>query len=157
MLRKSNKVSTVITFVIAALLLIAICVLAFWLPAVVESMINVTDNVGNRAEITATQRVLVLTDAYAMLSVALVAVILSLFLLREVLLERVFSVKATRQISAISWCCFAEGLLFLLLGGLFQLAIGVAIAACFAGFCLRVVKNVIEEATRIKSENDFTI
>lgn len=157
MFRISNKASTVITFVIAALLLIAICVLAFWLPAVVDSMINATDNIGNRAEITETQRVLVLIDAYAMLAVALVAVILSLFLLREVLLERVFSVKATRLISAISWCCFAEGLLFLLIGFFFQIAIGVAVAACFAGFCLRVVKNVIEEATRIKHENDFTI
>ncbi len=157
MLRRSNKLSTVITIVISVLLLAALCVLAFWLPLVVESMINVTDNIGNRGEITDLQRTLVLIDAYAMLAVAVLAVILALILLREVLLERVFSVRVTRLISAISWCCFAEGLLFLLLGGFFQIAIAVAVAACFVGFCLRVVKNVIEEATRIKSENDFTI
>jgi len=153
MLRKSNKVSTVITLVIAGLLLVALVVLAFRLPAVVESMINV----GNRGEITDGQRTLVLIDAYAMLAVAFLAVITGFFLLREVFLERVFSQRVIRQISVISWCCFAEGLLFLLLGGFFPLAIGIAIVACFAGFCLRVVKNVIEEATRIKSENDFTI
>ncbi len=153
----SNKASTMITIVISVLLLAALCVLAFWLPMVVESVINVPDNIGNRAEITDIQRTLVLIDAYAMLAGAVLAVILSLFLLREVMLGRVFSVRATRLIAAISWCCFAEGLLFLLLGVLFQLAIGAAVAACFVGFCLRVVKNVIEEATRIKAENDFTI
>ena len=157
MFRISNKASTVITLVIAGLLLVALCVLAVWLPAVVESMINVTDNLGNHAEITEGQRILVLIDAYTMLAVAFFAVIIAFFLLREVLLERVFSVKVTRLISAIYWCCFAEGLLFLLIGPFFLLAIGVAVVACFAGLCLRVVKNVIEEATRIKSENDFTI
>ena len=157
MLRKSNKTSVVITLVISVLLLAALCVLVFWLPMVVESMIRVPDNIGNRAEITDLQHALVLTDAYAMLAGAVLAVILSIFLLREVMLERVFSVRATYLIGAISWCCFAEGLLFLLLGTVFQLAVGAAVAACFVGFCLRVVKNVIEEATRIKSENDFTI
>ena len=157
MLQKNNKISIMITLVISVLLMVALVMLAFWLPAVVKSMINVVDNVGNRGDITNLQRTLVLADAYAMLAVAFLAVIIGFFLLREVLLERVFSQRVTRQISAISWCCFAEGLLFLLIGGFFQIAIGVAVAACFAGFCLRVVKNVIEEATRIKSENDFTI
>lgn len=157
MLRVSNKISTVISIVLTVLLLAALCVLVYWLPPVVNSMIDTADNIGNRAQITASQRVFVLTDAYVMVAVAFVAVILLFFLLREVLLERVFCVKTTRLIAAISWCCFAEGLLFLLIGVFFQLAFGAAIAAFFVGLCLRVVKNVIEEATRIKSENDFTI
>jgi len=157
MFRISNKVSTIISLVLTVLLLAALCVLVFWLPLVVNSMINTADNIGNRAQITAAQRSFVLIDAYVMVTVAFVAVILLFFLLREVLLERVFCPRTTRLIAAISWCCFAEGLLFLLIGIFFQLAFGVAIAACFVGLCLRVVKNVIEEATRIKSENDFTI
>ena len=157
MFRISNKVSTVISLILTVLLLAALCALVFWLPMVVNSMIDTVDNIGNRAQITEGQRAFVLTDAYVMVTVAFVAVILLFFLLREILLERVFCSKTTRLIAAISWCCFAEGLLFLLIGIFFQLAFGVAIAACFVGLCLRVVKNVIEEATRIKSENDFTI
>ena len=157
MFRISNKVSTVISLILTVLLLAALCALVFWLPPVVNSMIDTADNIGNRAEITSGQRVFVLTDAYVMVTVAFVAVILLFFLLREILLERVFCVRTTRLIAAISWCCFAEGLLFLLIGIFFQLAFGVAIAAYFVGLCLRVVKNVIEEATRIKIENDLTI
>jgi hypothetical protein len=33
----------------------------------------------------------------------------------------------------------------------------IAFAALLLGLCLRVVKNVIEEATEIKRENDFTV
>lgn len=157
MLRMSNKISTVISLCLTLILLAALCVLVAWLPMVVESMIDVADNIGNRALITDSERVFVLADAYVMVAVAFVAVILLFFLLRAVLLERIFTVSATRLIAAISWCCFAEGVLFLAIGYYFQLAFGVAVAACFVGLCLRVVKNVIEEATRIKSENDFTI
>ena len=157
MLRISNKLSTVISLCLTLILLAALCVLVAWLPMVVESMIDVADNIGNRALITDSERVFVLADAYIMVAVAFVAVILLFFLLRAVLLERIFTVLATRLIAAISWCCFAEGVLFLAIGYYFQLAFGVAVAACFVGLCLRVVKNVIEEATRIKSENDFTI
>lgn len=157
MLRISNKVSTVISMVLTGLLLISLCVLTFWLPMVVESMIDTADNIGDRASITPLGRTLVLVDAYAMIAVAFVAVILLFFLLRTVLRGEVFSTSATRLIASVSWCCFAECLLFLLIGGVFQLAFGAAIAACFLAVCLRVVKNVIAEATEIKSENDFTI
>ena len=39
----------------------------------------------------------------------------------------------------------------LLVGG----TVAAAVAAFFIGLCLRVVRNVIEEATRINTENDF--
>lgn len=153
----SNKISTVISLVLTVILVAALCVLTAWLPMVVDSMIDVADNIGDRASITEAGRMFVLIDAYVMVAVAFVAVALLFFLLRAVLMERIFTPSATRLIAAISWCCFAEGALFLLIGVYFQLAFGVSVAACFVGLCLRVVKNVIEEATRIKSENDFTI
>jgi hypothetical protein len=156
-MRLSAKISTIISLILTFLLLISLCVAAAWLPTVVNSLIDVTDNIGNRNELGATARHLILADAYLMIAVATAAVILLFFLLRAVLCEKVFTKTATRLLAAISWCCFAEGLLFGLLILPFQLAAGVAIAACFVGLCLRVVKNVIEEAIRIKSENDFTI
>lgn len=154
---KTSKISTVISIVLIFLLLGALGFLIYWLPDVTESLINATDNLGNRAEITDLGRKWVLIDAYVMVGVAVVAVVLMFFILRAVLLERIFTIAATRLIGAVSLCCFLEGVLFAAIGVWFQLAFAAAIAACFVGLCLRVVKNVIEEATRIKSENDFTI
>ena len=57
----------------------------------------------------------------------------------------------------MSWCCFLLCLLFGILGIFFLLSFAVAFIAVFLGLCLRVVKNVIEEATQIKDENDLTV
>ena len=157
MSRKNNKISTVISIILIFLLLGALAFLLYWLPDVTESFINATDNLGNRSAITELGRTWVLIDAYVMVTVAVIAVGLMFFVLRAVLMEHIFTAIATRLIGAVSLCCFLEGILFAAIGVWFQLAFAAAIAACFMGICLRVVKNVIEEATRIKSENDFTI
>ena len=39
----------------------------------------------------------------------------------------------------------------------YLVALVLAFTAALLGLCLRVVKNVIEEATAIKSENDLTV
>lgn len=156
-IRNSNKASTVISLVFIFLMIGALSFLTWWLPEIVESAIDMEDHLGDRSSITAAGRAWVLADAYAMVAVAYVAVGLLFFLLRAVLREAVFTKTAFRLLAAVSWCAFLEGLLFLPLGGLFQLAYAAAVAAFFIGLCLRVVKNVIEEAARIKAENDFTI
>ena len=154
---KKGKLSIIVSMVLTACLFPALGFLAFWLPVLVPSLIDTTDNIGNRAEITEAGRVFVLIDAYVMLAVALVAVILLFCLLHTILRGKVFSGRVTGLLSAVSLCCFAEGVLFLLLVPYFQLAACGAIAVFFIAVCLRVVKNVIEEAGRIKSENDLTI
>lgn len=157
MQKKREKVSIIFSMILTVLLLFALGFLTYWLPALVPSLIDSVDNLGNRAEITSAGRLFVLVDSYVMVAVAFAAVILLFFLLRAILREKVFSASVTRLLAAVSWCCFAEGILFLLLARYFQLAVCAAIAVCFIALCLRVVKNVIAEATRIKSENDFTI
>lgn len=157
MQKKSDRTSIIVSMILTVLLFLALCALACCLPMVVRAMIDTTDNIGDRASITLTERALVLVDAYAMVAIALIAVILLYLLLRCVLRGQVFSQHCVALIASVSWCCFAEALLFLLIGGFFQLAFGVTIAACCLGVCLRVVKNVIAEATRIKAENDYTI
>ena len=47
--------------------------------------------------------------------------------------------------------------MFVLLGLYFPLSFAVAFVAVFVGLCLRVVKNVLEEAVVLKSENDLTV
>ena len=153
----SKKLSTVISMILTVILVGALIYLTLLLPDITDAMIRAEELVGHQSLISETERLWVLIEAYVMVAVAFVAVILLFFLLKAVLCEAIFTKRATRLLGAISWCCFAEGMLFLLLIFRFQLAFGIAVAAFFLGLCLRVVKNVIEEATRIKSENDLTI
>ena len=157
MFKHSEKLPIVISVILGALFICALVFMCSWLPVVVNSLIDVSDNFGNRNEITAAGRIFTIADAYAMVALAFVAVILLFVLLSVVYNKNVFSKKTSRLLSAISWCCFGEGLLSLLLIVYFQLAICITLAACFLGLCLRVVRHVIEEATNIKQENDFTI
>ncbi len=57
----------------------------------------------------------------------------------------------------ISYCCFAESVIFIYFGFLRNFAFLVVIAAAFFGLILRVIKNVFEQAIALREENDFTI
>ena len=101
---------------------------------------------------------------YLALLPVVVADILLIRLLGNVRRAEIFTPSAVSKLRGISWCCFAECLI--LLGGgvsfykLFILPrafLVIAFIAAFLGIVLRVVKNVIEEAVAIKSENDYTI
>ena len=157
MSKQTGRVSIIVSAVLGGLFLAAMAVAGFWVPPVINSMIDVKDNIGNRGEIGEWGRSFVIADAYVMIAIAAVAVILLFVLLRVVYRRQVFSAKTARLLSAISWCCFAEGLFALFMIAYFQLVVCVTLAASFLGLCLRVVMHVIEEATRIKCENDYTI
>ena len=69
----------------------------------------------------------------------------------------VFCAQNARSLRIISWCCIAAGLVYLA-GGAWDVYLFIlAAAAGFVGLILRVLKNVFEEAVRIKEENDYTI
>ncbi len=57
----------------------------------------------------------------------------------------------------ISYCCFAESLIFIYFATQRTFAWFVVIAFAFMGLILRVVKNVFQQAVAMREENDFTI
>lgn len=70
----------------------------------------------------------------------------------------IFVEENTKKLRLISWCCILLGLIALASGLLYYLSfIIVAVCAAFVGLIVRVVKNLLEQAIEIKSENDFTI
>lgn len=154
---KPGKHSLIVSALFSLLCIAALIFIIYWLPEVVDSMIDTADHLGNRSEITATGRFWVLLDAYVMVGLAMIAVFFILWLLRIVYSGAVFSKCATRLLNVLTGFCFAEAVLFALLTPVFQIALCVAIAACLLGLLLRVVTHVIEEAIRIKAENDYTI
>jgi len=157
MIKISNKVSINISLTVAVIFLVACIFGAFIMPPLVEMLINLPDNIGNRGSITDSGRILVLVLAYLMLLVLMLADVLMILLMFRVKRGLVFTAKSISLIRGISWCCFEIAFVFGVLGIYFQLSFILAFFAVFLGISLRVVKNVIEEAAEIKSENDLTV
>ena len=153
----SKQFSITISICLAVLLFLTCIAGAFIMPTLSDLLINTKDNIGNRDNITALGRAFVLALAYLILADVLFADVLLFILLLRVRKGLVFTKKSTELIRDISWCCIGLMLFFALLGIYFQLSFIVAFAAMFLGLCLRVVKNVLEEASDIKSENDLTV
>lgn len=157
MLKIKSNHSITLSIVLSVLFFIGCIVGAFFMPTLTEMLINVTDNIGNRGEITEGGRIFVLCLAYGILAILILADAMLFSLLLRVRSGLVFTEKSVALIRGVAWCCLLLGAVFGLLGIYFQLSFIVAFAAIFLGICLRVVKNVIEEATEIKSENDLTV
>jgi len=71
--------------------------------------------------------------------------------------EKIFILQNVSYLRRISWSCIAV-FLITLVGGIFYLPfLFVSVAAGFVGIMLRVVKNVMQSAAEIKTENELTI
>lgn len=78
-------------------------------------------------------------------------------LLGNIKREQPFIMQNVTFLRIISYCCFGEVFVFVYITILKPFAAVVMIACAFMGLILRVVKNVFEQAVRIREENDFTI
>lgn len=157
MFKIPKKYSLYISLALCVVFFAACVAGAFIMPVLSEMLVNTKDNIGNRGDITAEGRAFVLFLAYMILAVVTAADVMLFVLLLRVRKGMVFTPASTELVRGISWCCFLLGAVFAALGVYFQLALILAFAAVFLGICLRVVKNVLEEATEIKEENDLTV
>ena len=157
MFKISSKASVSISIVLSILLFVLCLAGAVIMPYFIEMFIDVRGLIVICGNITQTGRILVYILAYMALAVVMLADVLLFSLLMLVRSGDVFTSKSVSFIRGVSWCCFLLGLIFCGLGIYFQMSFIVAFVAVVLGVCLRVVKNVIEEATEIKSENDLTV
>jgi len=157
MLKIPKKVSTVISIVLTVIFMLVLIFLAAVMPVLSEMLINAQDILGNQNGITNGERTAILILAYCLIAAAAAADSLLFLLLIRVLKGLVFTERSIAYIRGVSWCVILVGIIFALLGIWFQISFIVGFAAFFLALCLRVVKNVIEEASDIKSENDLTI
>ena len=154
MTKRKNRISIVISFVLAFIALAALIFLTVVIPSLVDSYIDLT---GRTEYFTDAERLWVKIIFYAILIPAYVAdasLIAILYLAHKGL---IFSDTTVYLLRLISLCCFAEVLLFGAMSIFFIMGLVISFAALFLGIVLRVVKNVIEEAVSIKAENDFTV
>ena len=156
MLKIPSKVSIMLSITIAVVLFAACIAAVFFLPTVTDMLVEARNSMGYEI-ISGQGRDMLVVLAYVALSFIIVADILLFCLLVRVNKGKVFTEKSVDYIREVSWCCFALSATFCVIGLYFNLAFAVALLGVFLGLCLRVVKNVIEEATIIKSENDLTV
>lgn len=157
MVKIPSKVSIIISLIISVLLFICCIIGAFMLPDLISKLINISLKAGNFIKVTVLDKTIIYCLSYLLLAVITFTNLLLFILLRRVQKSKVFTVISVSLIRGISWCCFGLCCIFLAIGLYFQLSFILAFFAAFLGMCLRVVKNVIEEATIIKSENDLTV
>ncbi len=157
MLKISKKLSVYISLALAVIGFAGLIFLVFYMPTFTEYLIGLPDNTGDRDTLTILERTLIHVFAYCILITATTGDILLFFLLRQVQKGTVFTPGAVALVRGVSWCLIFMGLFFILLCCWFTLFIYMGFAVLFVGLCVRVVKNVIEEAVSIKEENDFTV
>ena len=98
-----------------------------------------------------------LITLYCAVPAAVVALICLDKLLKNIIVDQPFISVNVKLLRIISYCCFAEALVFVYFTTLKPFALIIVIACAFMGLILRVIKNVFEHAVEIREENDFTI
>lgn len=157
MLKVSKRLSTTLSLMIAVFFFLCCIAGLFVMPALTEMLINLPDNIGNRANISQWGRTLSLICTYSIVLDMMLADIMLFFLLLRVRRGEVFTDCSVALIRGVSWCCLFLCIPFGFLGIYFQLSWIVCLLAVFLGLCLRVCKNAFEVATEIKQENDLTV
>jgi len=94
---------------------------------------------------------------YAVIAVAFVILFILHFFLNNIRRDEIFVDKNVFYLRILSWLCVMECLAFLVLAYYFLISFLLSFACLFLTAIIRVIKNVMEDATAIKNENDYTI
>ncbi|MBR6783590.1 MAG: DUF2975 domain-containing protein [Clostridia bacterium] len=157
----SSRASTLISLILAVTLVVFIFLMMVLMPLFIDKAPLLSHIRSWFAEKDAVLGISGITVfwvwAYAVMAVAECCCIAMVFLLFRVRRSLVFSPITVSLIRFVSWGCLLIALLCMLVVYHFHMSYMIALAAAFLGITVRVVKNVIEEATAIKSENDLTV
>jgi len=150
MLKIDRRASAFISQLLCIAAFCVLCILAIFLPVLLKTMMFLFGKPDYLFMPT-------LIIGYISAVPAFAADIALFLLLRCVKLEQVFTGRSVAFIRLISWCCFAEAVIFFSLGFYYIIGFAAAFVFVFMGLIVRVVKNVMEEAVYLKEENDFTV
>lgn len=160
MIKISKRASVLISLVLSASFIVLLVVLACILPQFTKEapvIAELREYFAEKEIWSVSGETFFIAWAYVLLVCALVCCVVIFLMLLHIRKGKVFSLKTVSFIRFISWDCLFIGLVLLAAQYFHPLAIIVALAVAFLGLCLRVVKNVIEEAITIKDENDLTV
>jgi hypothetical protein len=78
-------------------------------------------------------------------------------LLHQIEIDQVFIIANVEYLRRISWSCFAGAIICFVSIPYYFPWIFVAVAAAFMGLIVRVVKNIVAQAVKLKNESELTI
>lgn len=157
MLKIPNKISITISIAFSIAFFIVCVILAFLMPVFATFKSRELSELAI-VHMGAADIYILLALAYVGLAIVIFTDILLFRLLLRVRAGKVFTAESVSLIRGISWGCYLVGAVFGAVSMYFvMVGLMLAFVAGFLGLCLRVVKNVIEEATEIKAENDMTV
>lgn len=147
-----------ITGIVACVgMLVAMVLILLYLPPLVSALIEIPDQIGNRNQLGANGRHMILLDSYAMLILAMICDALVACLLVGVLRKREHTKGFGALLLAIACCCFGEAFLSILLITQFQMALFPFFIALALGLCMLIVRHLLAQAAEIKQENELTV
>ncbi len=145
----TNKNSLLLSRAITWAIFLLACSILFLIPIITEWYDAVSGKPPIRTVLTVC---LYISDIFAILAVWELSL-----LLRNISKQELFTVRNTRCVRVISWCCFVVAVVCCVLSFWRILALMIAVVAAFVGLILRVVKNMLAAATELREENDYTI
>lgn len=149
----SLSLSIFLSLITAALILFC----CFFLPSYINWKCTNTLSMFTGELPTTIEKVAIYLGGYLLLALAATADGVLIRLLLLIKKGQVFTAKTVSSLKCISFLIMAVGALFVLLTPYFRMACAVGFLTFFVGVVILVVKNVMEDAVRIKAENDFTI
>ncbi len=157
MFKVPSKFSITVSIAVSIAFFVLCIAVGFYMPEFAELMVKAANDLGV-ADVSVKGQDVVLGLAYMALLIVVAIDVLLFILLLRVEAGKVFTAESVALIRGVSWGCFLIALVFCGLAYYFTfVAVLIIFVALFLGLCLRVVKNVIEEATEIKNENDLTV
>ncbi len=154
---RAVRVSVLLSYVFSGIFVLLLLALSLLLPRLVPILLSVPDLMGEQLTVTEWETRFILLLSYLAIAVAFVAVGFLVSVLRSVAGGFVFANPTVRALYAVAICCLFEGLIFLIIGFRFQLALLLFAMACFLSLCLYIVGNVLLLGMDYKAENDLTI
>lgn len=152
MLRLDRKISVLLSYIFCALAFFAVLALGIALPFFRSDTIPF---LANQDRFGALAYIL----EYAILGLVLLSTACLVLLLNNVRSGAVFTASSVFLLRIISWAAILAGVISIPLRFVmdWDVMLWIGFVGLFLGVVLRVVKNVIEEGTAIKEENDGTI
>ena len=156
-MNQKNKLSLYISLVLSITVFAVILSLCFFLPRYIECKCTNTLSMFTGDLPTLSEKIFIYCLSYLLLALAALEDGALIFLLLRIKAGLTFTDKTVKALKGISLLIMVIGALFILLTPWFKMACAVGLLMVFVGVVIGVVKNVLEEATAIKNENDFTI
>ena len=154
---QKNKPSLYISLILSIAAFAVILSLCFFLPRYIEWKCTNTLSMFTGDLPSLGEKIFIYCLSYLLFALAALEDGALIYLLLRIKKGLTFTDKTVKCIAVISLLLMVIGALFVLLTPWFRMAFAVGLLVVFVGVVIGVVKNVLEEATAIKNENDFTI